>query len=991
MDIHRCRFVQYPPHSINALAFSHSSDSKHKAPSDLRLAIGRNNGDIELWNPRNGLWVQETTLRGSKDTTIEQLAWTQDTLFNDDAPVPKDSQGPLRLFSTAGTSSVTEWDLSTGSPKRRAEGNFGDIWCFAAQPQLENVDNGEGLADGAPSQLLAAGCSNGTVVLFSTDDDDLRYSRTLLAPPVRKPKALSIAWRDRNTVVVGYEDSIIRVIDVPSRRILRNMSLGKPVDGNHSVVWTVKCLPDGTIVSGDSSGELKIWDSKNFSLVQRLKSHKADILDIATSPSGDMIFSLGVDRRTVTYKTVAAHPGSKKMRWAEVSHRRFHQHDVKCSASFESKELSVLVSGGMDARPVVLPIRKSQSELHRTLPHLSQRPPISSSPAARLFISWWDREIVVYHVRRQRSIDDDFNDDPSADSSYETLARLVMQDDENLQDATLSDDGRFVVAATSNSVKLFQLRKAQVSGRLCLRTRQVDLAPSMARLGARRVGFSPDGKWLYMIRKDHTVALARVLVSEDQKERPSIHEKIAKLYRTSRKRAPSSLGAYDQTITQVAFSNDSRVLAVGDLSGAVDAWILEGHEDLGYVEAASDSSDKSTGSSSSSSSSSDEDEDEDDSPVIYGQKWIRNPVGSEFPQLDSSILILTFRPSPVTSTSNPASGNLGLHATRHTPHPVSPEFPATDHKVIAVTATHQLVEFDVLSCKLSDWSRRNPSKYLPHDFTRLKDRVVGHFWDYRNRAKRGERLWLYGTPWLFMFDVSQDLQPVSRNSIDGPATGEKTGRLGRYDVLQPVDQNVLGTNDQSSSEEKPPGQISLLTDHTKDKTNKKRKRNTGAGDTIPERERQSGVGSAMLKFKPDGDDVHMIDIDTDGVDRDSEMDADLDETNDDDVLALMRRNADATDARALSSTEPALSTASNSRPSHWHTFAYRSILGISVIGPTPISDRDETTPSTGPSEKLGNSASPSSPDENVEVVIVERSMYDVAQLPRFDGGQEWET
>lgn len=976
MDIHRCRFVQYPPHSINALAFSHSSDAKKKAPLDLRLAVGRNNGDIELWNPRNGLWVQETTLRGSKDTTIEQLAWTQDILVDEDAQGAKVSRGPLRLFSTAGTSSVTEWDLSTGSPKRRAEGNFGDIWCFAAQPQLENVDsnNTDGLPNGAAAQLLAAGCSNGTVVLFSTEDDDLRFSRTLLAPPVRKPKALSIAWRDRNTVVVGYEDSTIRVIDVPSKKVLRNMSLGKPVDGNHSVVWTVKCLPDGSIVSGDSSGELKIWDPKNYSLVQRIRSHKADILDIATSPSGDMIFSLGVDRRTVTYKAVAAHPGTKKTRWAEVTHRRFHQHDVKCSASFESKELSVLVSGGMDARPVVVPIRKSQSEQHRTLPHLPQRPPISSSTAARLFICWWDREIVVYHMRKQKSIDDSFNDDASADSSYETLARLVMQDEDNLQDAKISDDGKLIVAASSNSVKIFQLRKTQVSGRPCLRTRQIDLPPALARLGSRRVGFSPDGKWVYMVRKDNTVALAKILLPEDPKERPSIHEKITKLYRTPRKTQspPSALGTYNQTITQIAFSSDSRVLAVGDLSGAIDAWILEGHEDLDFVEAAADSSDesvKSSASSFSSSSSSSDDEDEDESPVVHGQKWTRNPAGSQFPQLDSSILALTFRPSPVTLPSNPADGNVGLHATRHTPHPVSPEFPATEHKLIAITATHQLVEFDVLSCRLSEWSRRNPSKYLPHEFTRLKDRVVGWFWDCTDRDKRGERLWLYASTWLFMLDVSQDLRQESSRA-------EKAGRLGRYDVLQPAEEK----NDLDFAA--PPGQMQQrLLENGKDKAGRKRKRNTGAGDAVPERERQSGVGSALLKFKTDSEDVQMIDIDAavDGAAQDdSELDEDLNETEESngDVLALMRRNAEGVE---VTSPVPALTSTSATelRPSYWRTFAYRSILGISVIGPARTSEN--------------NAATTTSSEDNLEVVIVERSMYDVDQLPRFDGGQDWES
>lgn len=988
MDIHRCRFVQYPPQSINALAFSHTSEPPKKSPSSLRLAVGRNNGDIELWNPREGLWVQESVLKGSKNTTIEQLAWTQDIILDEDADGSRFSNGPLRLFSTGGSTSVTEWDLCTGSPKKQAEGNFGDIWCLAAQPQIQNAKS-QDLENSAGSPLLAAGCSDGTIILFSTEDDDLRYLRSVLAPPVKKPKVLSIAWRDRKTLVAGYEDSTIRVIDVPNRRIVRNMTLGKPVDGNNSVVWTVKCLPDGTILSGDSSGELKIWDSKTYSLVQRIKSHKADILDIATSASGDVLFSLGVDRRTVGYKPVAIHSGTQKKRWAEVSHKRFHQHDVKCSATFESKELSVLVSGGMDAKLVVLPIRRSQSEYHRTLPHLPQRPQISVSPASRLFISWWDRDIMVYHIRKYQNMgENDFDSDLTTGSPYDTLARLVVQGDESIQDARISEDGQLIIAATTSSIKVFQIRKTQTSGRPCLRTRLMELPSSVSRLGARRVGFSPDGKWLYAVRKDNAITLAKIVPSEDPQGRPTIHEKIVHLYRKSRKIPPTDLRTYQQTITQAAFSSDSRVLAVGDLSGAIDDWLLEGHEDVDFADDNSDNSDNSSNSSSSSTSS-DEEDNEDLSPVIHGQKWIRNPTGSQLPQLDSSILALTFRPSPLSLTSAPMNGNSGLHPTRHTPHPVSHELPSFDIRLLAVTATHQLVEFDVLNSRLSEWSRRNPSKYLPHDFTRIKDRVVGSFWDSSDVEKRGERLWLYGSSWLFMLDVSQDLQPQEASgALNYLGELEKIGTLGRYDVLDVVKDSP---NKRQKLLERSEEQIDR---GTNGKTRRKQKRNVGAGDEIRVAERASGIGRGMWKFRNEGDDVKMIDIGTtdeeDGGRHGSDMEDDNEQSEGEDALALIRRGEqDSTDQ-----------TSQRPRPSHWHTFGYHSILGIAVIGPPQSQEHKDTDKETAQEDKddeqlgIGNGNGrgirTGTGTGNIEVLVVERDIYDVDQVPRFDGGQEWD-
>ena len=49
--IKQCRFVNYQPPKITALAFSHQSNSEEETPESLLLAIGRSNGDIDIWSP----------------------------------------------------------------------------------------------------------------------------------------------------------------------------------------------------------------------------------------------------------------------------------------------------------------------------------------------------------------------------------------------------------------------------------------------------------------------------------------------------------------------------------------------------------------------------------------------------------------------------------------------------------------------------------------------------------------------------------------------------------------------------------------------------------------------------------------------------------------------------------------------------------------------------------------------------------------------------
>ncbi|RMD42160.1 hypothetical protein DV735_g2941, partial [Chaetothyriales sp. CBS 134920] len=493
MDIHRCRFVEFPAAGISSLAFSHASNPATSTPPDLRLAVGREGGggDLEIWNVLNGgdnsnaKWTQERILRGGQGRTVEQ-------------------------------------------------------------------------------------------------DDDLRFSRVLVArPATKKTKVLSITWRDPNTVVAGYENGSIRWIDVPSRRTLRQVTLGAGSSSSRSsavvVVWTVKCLPNGTVVSGDSAGELKVWDARNGALVQSLRTHQSDILDIACNARGDRLWSVGTDRRTVSYR-LSTVPGVRTQRWVELSHRQYHKNDAKCVAVFESADLGgVLVSGGMDAGPIVQSItvadktdktKKTTDHHHRTLPHLPQQAPVSTARRARLFVSWWQQQIHVYHVakRNQAGQAVDHGKD------YSLVGTLQLKGEEHIEAAAISEDGNLIIGSTSAGVRLFQVRVDASGSRL--RSRQIELPASLHRFGARLVGISPDSKWVYAVRMDNTVVVCKaVAATAANKEKPRIHKAITKLVIPSPPTLPTlGSGAYAAGICNATFSPDSRALAVGTLGGAIAAW-----------------------------------------------------------------------------------------------------------------------------------------------------------------------------------------------------------------------------------------------------------------------------------------------------------------------------------------------------------------------------------------------------------------------------------
>lgn len=229
------------------------------------------------------------------------------------------------------------------------------------------------------------------------------------------------------------------------------------------------------------------------------------------------------------------------------------------------------------------------------------------------------------------------------------------------------------------------------------------------------------------------------------------------------------------TISTVSFSANSRLLAVGDLSGRVSTWVLEGieHTTNGLVNGVT----KRRGSESSTSSvpsSSDEDssDDEDDSASIHGQRWCKNPIAANLPALDAALLILSFRPGTLESDDILGKAHVGSHPTRKTPYPHLHDLPDGEDRLIAVTAEHKVVEFHVLEGMLTSWSRRNPASYLPQQFQRIRERAMGCLWDI---STVHQRLWLYGSTWMFMLDLAQDL--LLENTING---------TGSHDPQQPI-------------------------------------------------------------------------------------------------------------------------------------------------------------------------------------------------------------
>ncbi|KAJ3339253.1 U3 small nucleolar RNA-associated protein [Gonapodya sp. JEL0774] len=366
MQVHRCRFVDYVPAAISALAFTPKTARPH-------LACARANGDIEIWGVV-GNWVLEKTIPGGLNQSVECVAWVHnlpddsdsdsETMEDDGGPsqsgraakkkptyLPSHSKIPPRLFSSGLNAVVTEYSLTSLRPVATVACPGGAVWCMAVNPR---------------SSLLVVGCDDGTPRLLDVSEGDFRLIKALDRGAGR---ILSIAWSSDGTQVwAGHSDGCIRRWNVATGRIISRITLdSRRGRNNDTLVWALTVLADNTVVAGDSLGTVTFFDSRTETVLRRFpKAHFTDVLCIAASEAGDVVYTGGVDRKIAQFRLTDIGGGdgtrskstesalqATSSRWVLSGDRRYHSHDIRSLALWESHPIDALVSGGVDTQMIV--------------------------------------------------------------------------------------------------------------------------------------------------------------------------------------------------------------------------------------------------------------------------------------------------------------------------------------------------------------------------------------------------------------------------------------------------------------------------------------------------------------------------------------------------------------------------------------------------------------------------------------------------------------
>ena len=461
MDIHRCSFVDYTPESITSCAFTHESNLNEITPKNFRLAIGRADGTIEIWNPYNSRskWVLETIIPGSKDISIEGLVWSS----NNDPSLPP------RLFSIGGSTILTEWDLSTGVPLKNFDCNAGLIWSISINSNNDKI---------------ALGCDDGSVVIVDINGGPgVMEHETILQR--QKYRVLSLCWIKNKMILGGCADGRIRCwaysndndLEISNNnnnnnnnsnnndnddnsqiddsistnnnneishlkgRLIQTLRIDK-AKSEPSLIWSLLYLPKSNqFVSGDSTGSVKIWDLKHLVLQQSFQIHEADVLCLAKDASGERFFTAGVDRKIYNFDYTKISKNNYK--WINMSNRLLHGNDIRAMTCYQSKNLDFLVSGGIERIMHINSIVNFQSSVSIKLPINPLIGNIIIHKEKRLIIMWQKNEIKIWRLKN--------------DNSKKLVAKMILTDPENITNVDISSNGEYLLVSRLSLVKLFHL------------------------------------------------------------------------------------------------------------------------------------------------------------------------------------------------------------------------------------------------------------------------------------------------------------------------------------------------------------------------------------------------------------------------------------------------------------------------------------------------------------------------------------------------------
>ena len=442
-----------------------------------------------------------------------------------------------RLFGASRDGTIFEVDFATQTHIHVTPSGGGGVFCLQSLCPNQTFSTKQ-----ESGRYLAAGCEDGSVKIYRVTDDDsvegmadscLTLVSTL---PSAGSAILTLAWRRgagqkdsegiRGSILyAGVADGTVRRYDclasIASAResgsSAHAISTGSVLTGgaiedqgsrrgslrwrsthrmtvdtlgrrNPPKVWAIQALSDGTVISGDSLGNVHFWDGHSGTLMSKFVQNEngADVLDLAVSANECKVFASGVDSRVICIEKVprvlhaddaaslSSYPSESK--WVQSQAQRPHTHDVKSlcicqmrdpigaggagsnsisnKSSKQGREL--LCSGGVDTKLCTYLVSKFRQHRAKKIFPWPSSSPVSVARSKQIIVILRSNKIDLYRLETDEA--EPVNDRHVVDEDKTHIGSIIITSQHNLICADISEHGRFLATSDGRSLMLFALK-----------------------------------------------------------------------------------------------------------------------------------------------------------------------------------------------------------------------------------------------------------------------------------------------------------------------------------------------------------------------------------------------------------------------------------------------------------------------------------------------------------------------------------------------------
>eukprot|EP00466_Bigelowiella_natans_P007733 jgi/Bigna1/71347/fgenesh1_pg.15_\ len=383
--IHRCRFFKWKPGAITCLAFTEDG---------TRIAVGRENGDIEIWRE----WHCELVIPGYGDKgSVYRVLWLprmvhlmngplltrtyQKPAYADDRMIPMGLSGFVTAFANNNSGAI--WSCETNGDRTdvalgcedgtariysRVEGSDAPLvykgvigsqkGCAATAAIEEEVDE-EDESTLTPFEALrlpvAESIFDSSQYVSACRILSLCYGKRRVASSPTTEEVLAIcvsqpyytAYSHKNTSLPhwGSNRGRISLWSTKTGELRVDMQADK-FGRDPTWVWCLKFVLHGQYIAvGDSLGKVTLWDLSFGTQTAVFSDHIADVLALAVEANQSVFYSAGADGsiaqfRMVQQQQLPSHhhqhqdqgeAGARGV-WVRTHTRRVHSHDVRALA-----------------------------------------------------------------------------------------------------------------------------------------------------------------------------------------------------------------------------------------------------------------------------------------------------------------------------------------------------------------------------------------------------------------------------------------------------------------------------------------------------------------------------------------------------------------------------------------------------------------------------------------------------------------------------------